>query len=124
MNPSPSERRAVGEKFTHWDPVDNLKTEEDMALYLNACLDEDSGDGALVCLALKDIAQAKGMVQLAMDSGMTREELYKALAADGNPELSTVLKVVKALGLQFHAVPVKAKKAIRKRPAGQSATTL
>ena len=56
--------------------------------------------------------------------GMTREELYKALAADGNPELSTVLKVVKALGLQFHAVPVKAKKAIRKRPAGQSATTL
>ena len=84
----------MAEKFTHWNPSDNLKTEADMALYLNACLDEDSGNGALVCLALKDIAHVKGMAQLAMDSGIPREELYKALAADGTLELSAVLKVV------------------------------
>lgn len=114
----------MAEKFTRWDSADNLKTEADMALYLNACLDEDSGDGALVCAALKDIACAKGMRQLAKDSGIPREELYKALAAEGNPELSTVLKVIKALGLQLHVAPVKAKKATRKRPADQLATIL
>jgi probable addiction module antidote protein len=108
----------MAEKFTRWDPVDHLKTEQDMALYLDACLDEDPGDGSLVRAALNDAARAKGMTQLARDSGITREGLYRALSAEGNPEFSTVLKVVKALGLQLHAAPVtaKAKKAAAKRP--------
>ena len=114
----------MAEKFTRWDPVDNLKTEEDMALYLDACLDEDPGDGSLVRAALNDVARAKGMTQLARDSGITREGLYNALSAEGNPEFSTVLKVVKALGLQLHAAPAvaKAKKATRKRSTGRLAT--
>jgi len=91
------------EKFTRWDPVDSLKTEEDMALYLDACLDEDPGDGTLVRAALNDVARARGMSQLAKDTGITRDGLYKALSPSGNPEFSTVLKVIKALGLKLHA---------------------
>lgn len=107
------------EKFTHWDAVDSLKTDEDMALYLDACLDEDPGDGSLVRAALNDVARARGMSQLAKDTGISREGLYKALSASGNPEFSTVLKVVKALGLKLHAAPAnttKPHKTLRKRP--------
>lgn len=103
----------MAEKFTRWDPADHLGTEEDMALYLDACLDEDPGDGSVVRAALMDIARARGMSQLARDSGITREGLYKALSATGNPEFSTVLKVIKALKIKLHAAPV-AKAKVRK----------
>lgn len=93
----------MAEKFTAWDPVDELKTEEDMALYLDACLSEDPGDGSLIRAALNDISRARGMSQLARDTGISREGLYRALGADGNPEFTTVLKVIKALGLRLHA---------------------
>ncbi len=89
-------------KLRKWDAVDNLKTDEDMALYLDACLEEDPGDGSLIRAALGDIARAKGMSQLARDTGLAREGLYKALSADGNPEFGTVLKVIKALGMRLH----------------------
>ena len=92
----------MAEKFTRWDPVDSLKAEEDIALYLDACLEEDAGDGKLVRAALNDVARARGMSQLARDAGISREGLYKALSASGNPEFSTVLKVIKALGLKRH----------------------
>jgi probable addiction module antidote protein len=84
-----------------WDVVQHLETEEDMAAYLEAALEE--GDPTLVAAALGDIARAKGMTQLARDTGLGRESLYKALAPDGNPEFATVLKVVRALGLRLHA---------------------
>ena len=71
------------ETFTHWDPVDELKTRADQTMYLNACLEEDPGDGSLVRAALGDIARARGMSQLARDSGVSREGLYRALASDG-----------------------------------------
>jgi len=90
------------EKFSRWDATDYLDTEEDMALYLDACLEEDPGDGSLIRSALGDIARARGMTQLAHDTGLTREGLYKALSTTGNPEFATILKVVRALGLQFH----------------------
>jgi probable addiction module antidote protein len=90
------------EKFTRWDPVDHLKTDEDMALYLDACLEEDPGDGLVGCAALNDLAQVRGMSYLARDTGISREGLYKALSPSGNPEFSTVLKVIKALGLKLH----------------------
>ena len=86
-----------------WDAVDHLRTDADMALYLDACFDEDPGDGSLIRAALGDIARARGMSQLARDTGMAREGLYKALSADGNPEFATVMKVVRALGLRLHA---------------------
>lgn len=95
--------------ITPWDPADHLKSEEDMAAYLEAALEE--GDPALVAAALGDIARAKGMTQVARDAGLGRESLYKALSPAGNPEFATILKVVSALGLQLHATPVVAKSA-------------
>ncbi len=94
---------------TPWDPADHLKSEEDMAAYLEAALEE--GDPALIAAALGDIARAKGMTQVARDAGLGRESLYKALSPTGNPEFATILKVVAALGLQLHATPVIAKSA-------------
>ena len=90
-------------KLKKWDVVDHLKTEEEVVLYLEACFEEDPGDGSLIRAALGDIARARGMAQLARDTGMSREGLYKALSKDGNPEFSTVVKVIHALGLRLHA---------------------
>lgn len=89
-------------KLSRWDVVDHLKADEDMALYLDACVEEDEGDGSLIRAALGEIARARGMTQLAKDTGLAREGLYKALSADGNPEFATIMKVIKALGLKLH----------------------
>ena len=83
-----------------WDAAEHLESEEDMAAYLDAALGD--GDAAVVVAALGDIARAKGMTQIARDAGLGRESLYKALSTTGNPEFATILKVVRALGLQFH----------------------
>ncbi len=93
-------------KTTPWDPAEHLDSEEDMAAYLEAALEE--GDPALVAAALGDIARAKGMTQLARDTGLGRESLYKALSPSGNPEFATIMKVVAALGLKLHATPANA----------------
>lgn len=86
-----------------WDPAEHLITDEDMAAYLEAALQE--GDSALIAAALGDIARAKGMSQIARNAGLGRESLYKALSAEGNPEFATIMKVIEALGLQLHASP-------------------
>jgi probable addiction module antidote protein len=88
-----------------WDAAEHLETAEDMAEYLEAALED--GDPQLVAATLGDIARAKGMAQIAREAGLERESLYKALSPEGNPELATVLKVVRALGLQLHAVPAR-----------------
>ena len=93
----------MSEQFSRWDPVDQLQSDEDMAMYLDACLEEDPGDGSVVRAALNDIARAQGMTQLAKATGITREGLYKALSPAGNPEFSTILKVIKALKIKLHA---------------------
>lgn len=93
----------MGIKLNKWDAVDHLKTEEDMNLYLGACFEEDPGDGSLIRAALGDIARARGMAQLARDTGLSREGLYKALSPEGNPEFSTVVRVINGLGLKMHA---------------------
>ena len=90
-------------KTRAWDPAEHLITDEDMAAYLEAALQE--GDSALIAAALGDIARAKGMSQIARDAGLGRESLYKALSAEGNPELATIMKVIAALGLQLQASP-------------------
>ncbi len=89
--------------FSRWDAADSLKTDNDMALYFEACLEEDPGDGSLVRAALGDIARARGMSQLARETGLSREGLYQALSAKGNPEFGTIMKVIRALGLKLHA---------------------
>jgi probable addiction module antidote protein len=94
---------------TPWDPAEHLSSEEDMAAYLEAALEE--GDPALIAAALGDIARAKGMTQVAKEAGLGRESLYKALSPAGNPEFATILKVIAALGLKLHAAPAGAKSA-------------
>lgn len=88
-------------KTTKWDVVDYLKTDEDMADYLEAAMED--GDPAFIATAIGNIARAKGMTQVARKAGIGRVSLYKALSPDGNPEFATVLKVVRALGLRLHA---------------------
>ncbi len=88
-------------KTTKWDVVDYLKTDKEMAEYLEAAIED--GDPALVSAALGDIARAKGMSRVASKAGIGRTSLYKALSPNGNPEFATVLKVIRALGLQLHA---------------------
>jgi probable addiction module antidote protein len=89
-------------KLNRWGGVEQLKTDESIALYLDACIDEDPGDGSRIRAALGDVARAKGMSQLARDTGLAREGLYKALSAEGNPEFSTIMKVMRALGVKLH----------------------
>ena len=97
--------QAMAEKFTRYDTAEYLKTDSDMAAYLDACLEEAGDDPAFIAHALGVIARARGMSQLARDTGLARENLYKALSSDGNPEFGTILKVIKALGLKLHARP-------------------
>ncbi|MBI1207226.1 MAG: putative addiction module antidote protein [Azospirillum sp.] len=86
-----------------WDPTVYLKTPEQCAGYLDAALED--GDPAVIAAALGDIARAQGMTEIARETGLGRTSLYKALSAEGNPELATVLKVVKALGLRLVTAP-------------------
>jgi probable addiction module antidote protein len=88
---------------THpWDAAEHLETKEDIAMYLEAALED--GDPALVLAALEDIARSKGMTQIAHETGLGKESLHKALSGEGNPEFITVLKVVQALGLRLRVV--------------------
>ena len=89
------------ENFSRWDPAQQLKTRDDIRAYLDACQEEDPGDGSLIRAALGDIARATNMTQLARDTGISREGLYKALSPGGNPSFATVLKVSRSLGLSL-----------------------
>jgi len=91
----------MSEQYSRWDSADYLKTEQDCADYFAMCVEDDPGDGSLIRQALGTIARARSMTQLARDTGLAREGLYKALSPEGNPEFSTIMKVVKALGLKF-----------------------
>ena len=86
-----------------YDVAAYLRTREEMAAYLEACIEEADGDAAFIAKALGDIARAQGMSQVARDAGLSRESLYKALSANGNPEFATIMKVIAALGLKLHA---------------------
>ena len=88
-------------KLRKWDSAEHLKTDEDMVLYLEACLEEGGDDAAFIAKALGTIARAKGMTQLAKETGLGRESLYKALSGEGNPSFATILKVIAALGIKL-----------------------
>jgi len=90
-------------KLRKWDSAEHLKTDEDIALYLDACLEEAGDDPAFITKALGNVARARGMSQLARDTGLGRESLYKALSGEGNPSFATILKVINALGVKLHA---------------------
>ncbi|MGH8328094.1 MAG: addiction module antidote protein [Steroidobacteraceae bacterium] len=99
-------RKKAKETFSRWDAADYLKSEADMAAYLQACLEESPEDPALLTAALGDIARARGMMQLSRQTGLTREGLYKALGREGNPSFATVMKVAHALGYRLEFRPV------------------
>jgi len=90
-------------KTTRYDVAEHLRTPEEIAAYPEACLDEAKGDAAFIAKALGDIARARGMAQVALDAGLSRESLYKALSGERSPDFDTILKVVNALGLRLHA---------------------
>ncbi len=89
-------------KLRKWDSAEHLKTEADMADYLDACFQEAGHDAAFIAKALGHIARARGMNQLARDTGLERESLDQALSGEGNPSFATILKVISALGIQLH----------------------
>ncbi|MEZ5535171.1 MAG: putative addiction module antidote protein [Thiolinea sp.] len=93
-------------KLKKWDVTEHLSTPEDMQFYLDACMEE--GDPVLIAAALGDIARALGMSQLAAETGLAREALYRSLSERGNPEFATILKVVDALGLRLQVAPKQA----------------
>lgn len=98
MNPTAAAKLGI----KPFEAADYLQSDEDCAQYLQACMDEAPEDAALFTKAVGDIARARGMMQLARDTGITREGLYKALGEQGNPSFATMVKVMHALGLQFN----------------------
>lgn len=91
--------------FSAYDTADYLKTEEDIALYMEAVMEEGDDDPHFIAQALGDVARARNMSQLARETGLTREGLYKALSGEGNPSFATVTKVARALGLRLSFQP-------------------
>ena len=101
---------------TKYDVTEHLRTPDEMAAYLEACIEEADGDAGFIAKALGEIARAKGMSQVARDSGLSRESLYKALSGERSPSFDTILKVIAALGLKLHAesrLPPRASRAAR-----------
>jgi probable addiction module antidote protein len=87
-------------KTTRYDVAQHLRTPEEMAAYLEACLEEAKGDAAFIAKALGDIARARGMTQVARDAGLSRESLYKALSGERSPDFDTILKSGERAGLK------------------------
>lgn len=86
--------------------MDYLKTEKDIAGFLEAAFEIGGDDPEYIAKVLGTVARARGMSKLARDTGISREGLYKALSGDGNPEFATILKVMRALGLKLSATPI------------------
>ena len=91
----------MAETFTRWDAADHLRSKEYVRLYLEACADEDPGDGSLIRAALNDIARAQNMSRLSREIGMTREGSTKRCPETGNPSFATVMRITRALGMQL-----------------------
>ena len=87
------------QKLKKWDIQDNLDTAKDVSLFLEAAFED--GDPILIAAALGDVARSRGMSELAKKTGISRKGLYKALSADGNPRLETLISVLDALDLKL-----------------------
>lgn len=92
-------------KTSKFDIAEHLRTEEEMAAYLDACIEESDNDATFIAKALGDIARAKGMSKIASETGLSRESLYKALSGERVPSLDTFMKVMRALNLKVTASP-------------------
>ncbi|MCJ2068699.1 putative addiction module antidote protein [Methylobacterium sp. J-030] len=87
-----------------YDTAEHLRTPEDIALYIEAVLED--GDPALVADAIGVVARARGMAQIAQEIGRSREQLYRTLSEKGNPQLDTLMGVLKAIGLRLSVKPI------------------
>lgn len=92
-------------KIKPFDAADYLDSEEVIAEYLNAALEDQNPDVFLIAIA--DVAKARGMSRLAKDAGLGRESLYKALAPGAKPRYETVIKLLRALGVELNASPTR-----------------
>ncbi|MCC6741711.1 MAG: putative addiction module antidote protein [Planctomycetia bacterium] len=90
-------------RTSRYDVAEHLRTPRERAAYLEACLEEAGDDAAFVAKALGDIARASGMSRVARDAGLSRESLYRALSGSRSPGFDTILKVLRALGLELRA---------------------
>ena len=90
----------MAEAISRWEITEHLRTRDDARLYLEACGEEDPGDGSLIRAALNDIAGAQDVSELAREVGMTREGIYKALSDNGNPTFATIMRITRALGMR------------------------
>jgi len=91
------------ERLTPWDPADHWQTDADVALYIEACIEEDPGDGSLIQAGLADLARARGLDRLAADTGLSPDALEQALSPGEGAPLSVVMRLVGALGIRLHA---------------------
>ncbi|GJE59177.1 addiction module antidote protein [Methylobacterium trifolii] len=91
-------------EITDWDPSEYLDDEESIRAYLNAAFED--GDPKLIASAIGDVARARGMTQIARETGFAREALYRALSGTGNPELGTVIGVLKSLNMTVRVEPI------------------
>ncbi len=96
----------MSKEYRRFDAADYIKTEEDVRGLLRAAVDEDPGDGTVIRAVLKHVARTQNMSALARDTGLNRGNLYEALSEDGNPTLTTLLKIANALGLRLSLEPV------------------
>ena len=94
------------EEYRKFDAADYVRTEDDAQGLLRAAVDEDLGDGIVIRAALRHVAQTKNMSALARATGLNRGTLYEALSEDGNPTLTTLLRVTRALGLRLRLEPM------------------
>ena len=108
-------------RYSRWDAAKYIRNTEEARLYLEACAEEDPGDGSLIRVALGDIARAHNMSNLAQRVGMTRQGLYKALSSEGNPSFATVMRITRALGMDLRitigAKPGDEKQAVATAPS-------
>jgi probable addiction module antidote protein len=89
------------EKLTTYDPAAALVNDEEIAFFMADAL--ETGDAAYIAKSLGVVARAKGMAQIAADTGLSRAQLYRSFSEDGNPTLKTTLAVMKSLGLWLTA---------------------
>ena len=93
----------MSEKIYDYDPAASLESEEAIAMFLSDAL--ETGDTAYIAKAMGVVARAKGMTELARETGLSREQLYRSFSEQGNPTLKTMLTVTRALGLELAARP-------------------
>ena len=116
-----------GKVAAPYDAAEFLRTPEEIATYLEAIFEDYGDDARVVAKALGDVARAQGMQKIARKTGLNREGLYQALSGKSNPSFDTVLKVMRAVGIELrpkatlHEPAPKKVKSLKKKPTGRGA---